>query len=314
MASKIRVGIVGATVTTGGSGWGANAHVPALHALPDFELKAVCTAHEDTAAASAAAFGAELAFHDIDAMAAHPDVDLVVVSVRVPWHRDLVMAGHRHKRDLDSLEAHMDPEGILDAALTDVGSEERALVLAAALDYLFADVRGWDEAPEKERALGALLLAGSEQLAVWSQARAESRTAQDLMLELLDRAKRAVEPGFPVLLPQGGTAAIGEHHYEVSPMGARLTSPGLSALAFEVKLTNSSPYDANFWNRTFRLEHGDEAVAPTNSLNEVVPGRTTASAEIQFEVPADLLTATLLIGDDAATAVALPVVIIPLSV
>jgi PII-like signaling protein len=27
MADKIRVGIVGATVTPGGSGWGANAHV-----------------------------------------------------------------------------------------------------------------------------------------------------------------------------------------------------------------------------------------------------------------------------------------------
>ena len=30
MPDKIRVGIVGATVTQGGSGWGANAHVPAL--------------------------------------------------------------------------------------------------------------------------------------------------------------------------------------------------------------------------------------------------------------------------------------------
>jgi predicted dehydrogenase len=91
MEQKIRVGIVGATVTTGGSGWGAHAHVPALHALPDFELRAVCTAHEDTAKASAAAFGAPLAYHDIDAMVADPDIDLVVVSVRVPGHHDLVM-------------------------------------------------------------------------------------------------------------------------------------------------------------------------------------------------------------------------------
>jgi predicted dehydrogenase len=95
MADKIRVGIVGATVTTGGSGWGANAHMPALSVLPEYELKAVCTAHEDTAKASAAKFGAELAFHDIDAMASHPEVDLVAVSVRVPLHRDLVMAGLR---------------------------------------------------------------------------------------------------------------------------------------------------------------------------------------------------------------------------
>src|SRR5579859_3040232 len=90
MGTKIRVGIVGATVTPGGSGWGANAHVPALHALPEYELTAVCTRHEDTAMASAAAFGAKLAFHNFDDMLGHADVDLVVVSVRVPGHYELV--------------------------------------------------------------------------------------------------------------------------------------------------------------------------------------------------------------------------------
>jgi predicted dehydrogenase len=93
MTDKIRVGIVGATVTQGGSGWGANAHVPALKALPGYELKAVCTSHEDTAKASAAAFGAERGFHRFDDMAKDPDVDLIVVCVRVPGHRELVMAG-----------------------------------------------------------------------------------------------------------------------------------------------------------------------------------------------------------------------------
>jgi predicted dehydrogenase len=93
MTDKIRVGIVGATVTQGGSGWGANAHVPALKALPAYELTAVCTAHEDTAKASAAAFGVQRAFHRFDEMAAHPEIDLLVVCVRVPGHRDLVMAG-----------------------------------------------------------------------------------------------------------------------------------------------------------------------------------------------------------------------------
>jgi predicted dehydrogenase len=93
MADRIRVGIVGATVTQGGSGWGANAHVPALKALPGYELKAVCTSREDTAKASAAAFGAGLAFHRFEDMAAHRDVDVIVVCVRVPGHRALVMAG-----------------------------------------------------------------------------------------------------------------------------------------------------------------------------------------------------------------------------
>ena len=92
MVDRIRVGIVGATITQGGSGWGANTHVPALQALPNFELKAVCTAHEETAKASAEKFGADLAFHDINQMVTHPDVDLVTVVVRVPWHKELVVA------------------------------------------------------------------------------------------------------------------------------------------------------------------------------------------------------------------------------
>jgi predicted dehydrogenase len=92
MTNTVRVGIVGATVTKGGSGWGANAHVPALKALPGYELTAVCTAHEDTAKASAAAFGAARGFHRFSDMAADPGVDLIAVCVRVPGHRDLVMA------------------------------------------------------------------------------------------------------------------------------------------------------------------------------------------------------------------------------
>jgi predicted dehydrogenase len=93
MTDRIRVGIVGATVTQGGSGWGAHAHVPALKSLPGYELKAVCTSHEDTARASAAAFGAERAFHRFGEMASSPDVDLIVVCVRVPGHRELVIGG-----------------------------------------------------------------------------------------------------------------------------------------------------------------------------------------------------------------------------
>jgi predicted dehydrogenase len=59
--------------------------------LPDYELRAVCTAHRETAQASAAAFGASLAFHDFDAMIADPEIDLIAVVVRVPGHYALVM-------------------------------------------------------------------------------------------------------------------------------------------------------------------------------------------------------------------------------
>ena len=91
MADVIRVGLVGASVTEGSSGWGSGAHIPALKAVPGYRIRAVCTAHEATAKASAAAFGADLAFHDFDAMLACKDLDLICVVVRVPRHRELVM-------------------------------------------------------------------------------------------------------------------------------------------------------------------------------------------------------------------------------
>jgi len=88
-ADKIRVGIIGANAHYG---WSMRAHLPALRALPDVELTAVCTSRPETAAESAAHYEARLAFHDYHAMVTHPDIDLVAVSVRVPLHHDMVMA------------------------------------------------------------------------------------------------------------------------------------------------------------------------------------------------------------------------------
>lgn len=86
---KIRVGIIGANAHYG---WSMRAHLPALLALPEYELTAVCTAHRETAEESAKHYGARLAFHDYEKMVEHPDIDLVSVSVRVPLHHDMVMA------------------------------------------------------------------------------------------------------------------------------------------------------------------------------------------------------------------------------
>jgi predicted dehydrogenase len=86
---KIRVGLIGANANRG---WGSGAHIPALLNLPEYELTAVCTAHRETAEESARKFGARLAFDDHREMVAHPDIDLVTVSVRVPYHYELTTA------------------------------------------------------------------------------------------------------------------------------------------------------------------------------------------------------------------------------
>src|SRR5215471_12073009 len=88
-SSKIRVGIVGANPSRG---FASVAHIPALKALPEFEITAVCTTRQDSAEAAARHLEAPLAFSDCVKLAQHPDVDLVTVSVKVPDHYLPVMA------------------------------------------------------------------------------------------------------------------------------------------------------------------------------------------------------------------------------
>ncbi|HEX4222609.1 MAG TPA: Gfo/Idh/MocA family oxidoreductase [Pseudonocardiaceae bacterium] len=86
----IKVGIIGANPDRG---WAVRAHVPALHALPEhYRLTAVATANPDSAHRAAAQFGAEHAFADHRRLVEHPDVDLVIVSVKVPTHLELAGA------------------------------------------------------------------------------------------------------------------------------------------------------------------------------------------------------------------------------
>jgi NADPH:quinone reductase-like Zn-dependent oxidoreductase/predicted dehydrogenase len=82
----IGVGIIGASPS---GGWAAATHVPALRALPRYDLRAVATNRPESARRAAAEWDVE-AFHDPRQLIAHPGVDLVVVAVKVPDHHDLV--------------------------------------------------------------------------------------------------------------------------------------------------------------------------------------------------------------------------------
>jgi len=87
--NRIGVGLIGASPIN--PGWGVIAHVPALRALPDFELRAVSTSRRDSADAAAKAFGVP-AFDNHRDLINHPGVDLVVVTVKVMHHHELVSA------------------------------------------------------------------------------------------------------------------------------------------------------------------------------------------------------------------------------
>src|SRR6266702_7619570 len=85
----IRVGIVGANAN---AGWARLSHVSVINALPGLKLAAVATRNEQSAREAAEAFGADRWFSDPLAMIRDDLVDLVTIAVKVPAHRELVLA------------------------------------------------------------------------------------------------------------------------------------------------------------------------------------------------------------------------------
>jgi predicted dehydrogenase len=89
VSTPIRVGLVGANARFG---WAKDSHIPALQALPNFTLAAVSTRNEDSAREAAKVFGARASFGNFRQLVQSAYVDLVVVSVKVPAHLEVVEA------------------------------------------------------------------------------------------------------------------------------------------------------------------------------------------------------------------------------
>jgi predicted dehydrogenase len=87
--SKLGVGIVGVSPVRG---WAATAHIPALRALPNYEIRALSAHSAESARAAAEMFGVSAVFADHQQLVSRPDIDLVAVTVKVPHHRELVSA------------------------------------------------------------------------------------------------------------------------------------------------------------------------------------------------------------------------------
>jgi predicted dehydrogenase len=86
--SPIGVGIVGANPHRG---WASSAHIPALRARPEYEIRAASTT-SDVADDVKHAYGIDHVFDNNAEMIRRPEVELVVVAVKVPWHRELITA------------------------------------------------------------------------------------------------------------------------------------------------------------------------------------------------------------------------------
>lgn len=88
MTASIRVGILGLSAS---GGWAAGAHVPALAAVPGYEITALSASSPASASAAGQKFGVPHTFASAGELAGCEEVDLVVVTVQAARHRELVL-------------------------------------------------------------------------------------------------------------------------------------------------------------------------------------------------------------------------------
>jgi len=87
--STLGVGIIGVSPVRG---WAATAHIPALRALPNYEIRALSGHSAESARAAGEVFGVSAVFSDPKQMVSQADIDVVAVTVKVPHHREVVSA------------------------------------------------------------------------------------------------------------------------------------------------------------------------------------------------------------------------------
>jgi predicted dehydrogenase len=87
--STLGVGIIGVSPVRG---WATTAHIPALRALPNYEIRALSANSAESARAAGEMFGVSAVFSDHEQLVTRPDIDVVAVTVKVPHHRELVSA------------------------------------------------------------------------------------------------------------------------------------------------------------------------------------------------------------------------------
>jgi predicted dehydrogenase len=87
--APLGVGIIGVSPVRG---WAATAHIPALRALPSYEIRALSAHSAESARAAGEAFGVSAVFSDHEQLVSRPDIDVVAVTVKAPHHRELVDA------------------------------------------------------------------------------------------------------------------------------------------------------------------------------------------------------------------------------
>ena len=83
------------------------------------------------------------------------------------------------------------------------------------------------------------------------------------------------------------SAALLPHNVPFTLLGAEVVpqTTEKEALHLRIRMSNQGRYDANFWDRSFRLVVNDLPTAPEGTLNELVPAQSAKDGEVVFIVP-----------------------------
>ncbi|NUY79618.1 Gfo/Idh/MocA family oxidoreductase [Flavobacterium sp. MAH-1] len=84
---KTRIGIIGANPERG---WASMAHIPALKSLPGYEISALSNRNAANTEILSKTFGVANIVAGSEELAKSPDVDMILVAIRVPLHFDAV--------------------------------------------------------------------------------------------------------------------------------------------------------------------------------------------------------------------------------
>lgn len=97
MTSKIKVGIIGVNAERG---WATLAHIPALSALQEYQITAITNREGDAGKTISEKYNIPDVYLNAADLLSHADVDLVVVTVKVPLHKELVIAALNSGRNV----------------------------------------------------------------------------------------------------------------------------------------------------------------------------------------------------------------------
>ena len=81
--SRLGVGSSGVSPVRG---WAAIAHIPALRALPNYQIRALSAHNTESARAAGEVFGVGVVFSDHEQLVTRPDIHVVAITVKVPHH------------------------------------------------------------------------------------------------------------------------------------------------------------------------------------------------------------------------------------